>query len=213
MRSFANRSKLNGTVCAEQPTWSSSDDDIDPPPKKRVKAAPKPIMPRLVLASERTMRTEVNKLEDADKNVILIALNPDVNSTHEGDVWYPCKVDRTNTDTDFLDVQEDAQTGAWEPSGDELHGVAFLVERICSLFNHDADQFAAVVVSHRAGDAARLVLAAVAAALRKESTAKAAEIIGTVQQPVCSKLRELVRRYRNNPKSAIRAGIREYACA
>lgn len=211
MSADARRPRLRGTACAEQPAWSD-DDDLAPPPRKKIKVdAAGAVMPRLLLASARTVATEATKLADAGWRVAVIALDQDTASStpHAGAVWRPCAVDRTNTETAPLNVREDEHTGAWARSGDELYGVAFLIERLCTSFGDDS-HFAAVVASAHAGDAARLVVAAAAAALRKESVQGAAAVVGAVQPPACARMRELVRRYRNNSKRVVRAGVREY---
>lgn len=203
------RSMLVGIPC-EQPTWSDDDDIAPLPKKKRAKeAANKVALARLVVANEDTMSTDVHKLVEAGMSVVVVALNPDIRSVHHH-VWYPCEVDCTNSDTTPLDVQEDRKTGEWECSADEMHGVAFLVERLCSSFN-DSTTFAAVVTSQNAGDAARLVASSVLAAMRKESAERALLVAGPLPPPGCATMRAVVARYRKWSKLVVRGNIREHA--
>lgn len=196
-----------GQPAAVQPKFDDSDDELGVDsnatgsalmPPARVSGATLP-MPRLAFASAKTAKSTIQRQVDCGHNVKVVVMNASLVDRYEN---AEC-AEKANGEP--FDVEERPQ---WQPTRDELVGVATTAWEIARLLEKDTDN-AIVIVSKKGKDAARFLAGCAAGAVKRLVGAAAAQAIGgrAAVKPADAKLRRIVEKFKNWSEVVARAAV------
>jgi hypothetical protein len=182
-------------VAAEQPTWSSEEEEEAPPRKARKAEKPEKIeqVPRLEAVSAAMLTSAVLKHEDLDRRVIVFPLNHSIRGASNADLRWAME-SRNCTPTVHFNVLEDKH--GYEPGVDELQGMAITAYEIADEIIED-ERVAVVVTSSKGKDAPLFLAALAAKALGRLDKKAAKRALGgkRVKMPRDAVLKRLVTKF------------------